>query len=336
VAHYYLATARKACLLLNDDAAWRTEAGPRVLESAGRELRDRDDVYAWLDSDGENLLAIARQAIALVDDGTALAAAICSAVGLGWTLRGRHRDKLTLGELVLRNAGRTGDVLHQAIAHDSIGFGLVRCGDHKKAVHHLRQARDGYRRAGAEAGEAVQLAALASAYRLLGQYENSIRHSAEAVKINRRIGRRTALADCLTSLGLTYRRINRPEAEIAAHMEALAVAESLEERNWASNVLCNLAESTRLARQPQQAKRYFEQAQQASLESESTPTFLDAEIWWGLGRTHHDLGNRREAATCWQQSAAIMYELGLITADEKESITAADTPIPPDVIRRNT
>jgi DNA-binding SARP family transcriptional activator len=120
-AHYYLATARNACLLLNKDAAWRTEVEPGVLDNAGRELRDRDDAYAWLDSDGENLLAIARQAIASVDGGTALAAAICSAVGLGWTLRGRHRDKLTLGELVLRSAGRTGDVLHQAIAHDSIG-----------------------------------------------------------------------------------------------------------------------------------------------------------------------------------------------------------------------
>lgn len=328
--HCYLATSRTACRLLNADAAWRAEVGPATLEAVGCELRDRDEVYHWLDAEVGNLSAIVRQA-AMIDP--ALAAAMCSAVGLGLTLRGRHRDKLRLGELV--EAAGT-EALHSAVAHDSIGSALLRCGDYGLALEHLSRALAGYRQTGDEAGEAVQLAAMASAYRLLGRYAESIAHSQAAIELNRRTERPTAVADCLTSLGLTYRHAGRPADEIAVHTEALAIAESLDETNWLANILCNLAEATRLAGDPAQALAHFERAHQASRRSEATQTLLDAEIWWGLGRTWADLGADGAARECWRRSASILHDLGLISAAEKLEISRSETPAAPDLIGRNT
>ncbi|GAB3921618.1 transcriptional regulator AfsR [Kribbella albertanoniae] len=335
--HCYLATARTACRRLNTDAAWRTEIEPWDLDLAGIELRDRDEVYGWLETEGGNLSAIVRQASNLDrSTGPPLAAAICSAVGLGLALRGRHRDKLRLGELVLAAAERTGEPLQEAVAHETIGSALVRCGDYEVGLTHLSRARAAYRAIGPEAGEAVQLAAIASAYRLLERYDESIAHSQQAIALNRRLGRPTMLADCLTSLGLTYRHVGRPTDEITAHSEALAIAEPLDETNWLANIICNLAEATRLAGEPQQALAHFQRAHEFSRRSEAAETSLDAEIWWGLGRTHADLGAPDTARSCWQRSGAILYDLGLISATEKHTIDTSETPTPPDLIDRNT
>lgn len=210
-------------------------------------------------------------------------------------MRGRHRDKLRLGELVLAAAD---EPLQKAVAHETIGSALVRCGDYGVGLTHLSRARDGYRAIGNEAGEAVQLAAIASAYRLLERYDESIAHSRQAIELNRRIERPTALADCLTSLGLTYRHVGRPADEISAHSEALTIAEPLDETNWLANIICNLAEATRLAQEPEQALAYFERAHEVSRRSEAAETSLDAEIWWGLGRAHADLGSTETARSC--------------------------------------
>ncbi|WP_327634567.1 tetratricopeptide repeat protein [Kribbella sp. NBC_00482] len=328
--HCYLATSRTACRLLNADAAWRTEAGPSSLQGVGIELRERDEVYAWLDSEADNLSAIVRQAAGLEPG---LAAAIGSAVGLGLTLRGRHRDRLRLGELVLSAAT---EPFHTAVGHENIGAALLRWGDYSFAIEHLSQALSAYREIGNEPGEAVQLAAMASGYRLLGRHDESIAHSRAAIELNRRNDRPTALADSLTSLGLTYRHADRPSDEVAAHTEALAIAESLDEMNWLANILCNLAEATRLAGRPAEALAHFERAHAASRRSEATQTLLDAEIWWGLGRTQADLGSSGTARDCWRRSAAILHELGLISAAERREIGSSDTPAAPDLIGRNT
>ncbi|GAA1716562.1 transcriptional regulator AfsR [Kribbella yunnanensis] len=328
--HCYLATARTACLLLNADAAWRVEVGPAILEAVGVELGDRDEVYRWLDAEVGNLSAIVRQAAILDPD---LAAAICSAVGLGLTLRGRHRDRLRLGEL-MQAAAR--EPQHHAVAHENIGAALLRWGDYGLAVEHLSHALSRYREIGNEAGQAVQLAGMATSYRLLGRYDESIAHSRAAIELNRRTERPTATADSLTSLGLTYRHAGRPADEVAAHTEALVIAEPLDEANWLANILCNLAEATRLAGDPDQALAHFERAHETSRRSESTQTLLDAEIWWGLGRTRHDLGTAGVARDCWRRSAAILHDLGLISAAEKHEISRSDIPAVPDPIDRNT
>jgi tetratricopeptide (TPR) repeat protein len=249
------------------------------------------------------------------------------------TLRGRHRDRLRLGELLLAAAT---EPLHRAVAHENIGAALLRWGDYGLALEHLSRALSGYREIANEAGQAVQLAAMASTYRLLERYDESIAHSRAAIELNRRTERPTALADSLTSLGLTYRHAGRPADEVAAHTEALTIAEPLAETNWLANILCNLAEATRLAGDPNQALAHFERAHEASRRSEATQTLLDAEIWWGLGRTQADLGARTIARDCWHRSAAILHDLGLITTAEKQQITDSSTPAAPDLIGRNT
>ncbi|GAB3747926.1 transcriptional regulator AfsR [Microlunatus parietis] len=332
--HFYLATARTACLLLNADATWRTGFGPDLPRRAGLGLRDRDEAYAWLRAESPNLPGVFRQAAALPDDGPRLVGALCAAVGLVLTLRGRAQDKLQLGRVALAAAAENDEL--RAIAHDCLGSALLRCGDPEQALHHLRSACDGFERAGNPAGAAVQLAAMATAFRLLGRLPEAVAHSTRAIEINRRIARRTALVDCLTSLGLTYRRMGKPDAELAVHAEAAAIAETLPERNWLANVLANLGEATRRVGRPAEALAVFARALDASGSSERTQTFLDAEIRWGIGRAHHDLGDAERAATEHRESARILDELGLIDAAERERIGGPGCPEPPEIIRRNT
>lgn len=333
--HFYLATARSACLRLNADATWRTGFRPAVARRAGLELRDRDEVYAWLRAESPNLPGLFRQAAALPGDGARLVGALCAAVGLVLTLHGRAQDKLQLGRIALAAAPDHDDEL-RAIAHDCIGSALLRCGDPEQALGHLRAACAGFERVGNPAGAAVQLAATATAYRLLGRLPEAVAHSTRAIDLNRRIGRRTALVDSLTSLGLTYRRMGEADAELAVHEEAAAIAEALPERNWLANVLANLGEATRRAERPAEALGVFARALAASGRSERTQTFLDAEIRWGIGRARLDLGDAERAAAEHGESARILYELGLIDAEERGRIGGSGRSEPPEIIRRNT
>jgi tetratricopeptide (TPR) repeat protein len=242
---------------------------------------------------------------------------------------------LQLGRLALAAAPDHDDEL-RAIAHDCLGSALLRCGDLEQALDHLGLARTGFQRVANPAGEAVQLAAMATAYRLLGRYPEAIEHSERAIEINRRIGRRTALVDCLTSLGLTHRRTGDVDTEIAVHREAASIAITLAEQNWLANVLANLGEAIRRAGRPAEAVEVLADARVASRRSERTETFLDAEIWWGMGRARHDLGQHEPAAAAHRESARILHDLSLIDARERRSIETAIRPEPPDVIRRNT
>lgn len=332
--HFYLATARTACLQLNADATWRTGFGPELPRRAGLGLRDRDEAYAWLRAESPNLPGVFRQAAALPGDGPRLVGALCAAIGLVLTLRGRALDKLQLGRLALTAASDDDEL--RAIAHDCLGSALLRCGDPEQALDHLQSACEGFERAGNPAGAAVQLAAMATAYRLLGRLPEAVAHSTRAIEINRRIARRTALVDCLTSLGLTYRRMGEPGAELAVHAEAASIAEVLPERNWLANVLANLGEATRRVGRPAEALAVFARAQDASGRSERTQTFLDAEIRWGIGRAHQDLGDTERAAAEHRESARILDELGLLDAEERKRIGGPGDPEPPEIIRRNT
>lgn len=329
--HCYLATARSALLLISPPAAWLTEIEPHVLRHAGMDLADRDAAFAWVGEEVGNLTDIVRQAATVESD---LAIGLAAAFDIPLVFRGNRKTHFALGRISVEVADRTNRPLHQAIAHDVLGDANSEVGDLDEALHHLQLARSAYQKAGHESSAARMLEAMARACRRSGRVHDAITFSKEALELNRQIGE-FATARNLMGLGLAYQNLGRLSEAIAAHSESLAIFEAIGRIKSSTLALANLGEAHRLDGDPRAAIDFFRRAQVTSRRSEAIETYVDAEIWWSMGRAHHDLGQPEEARKCWRRSAAVLRDLNLISADEKSAIDHSDRPATPEVILRN-
>lgn len=332
--HCHLATARSAVAITQPLGTWRNELEPRTPVHAGVEPADRDEIHAWLDGERDNLLAVVQQAAAMPgDEGPQLTAALCAVYSVLLTARGRVGDAWTLGVIALDAADRTADPRHFAIAHEMIGYGHLQTGDLTAAPSHLQQSREAYRSIGNRSTEAAQVHMLAVVHHRLGRYDDAVRSYREAIALARGSGRERAIPLYLTGLGLTYRHLNRHDDEIRTHLEALEAATAGGVNRRATPILANLAEALRRAGRPDEAIARSREA--LELRADGAETYLDAEIWWGLGAAHHDRGAEPDAHECRRTSLRILTELGLIDTAERDAIETSDSPVTPEVIRRN-
>ncbi|MGW7683459.1 BTAD domain-containing putative transcriptional regulator [Kribbella sp. NPDC054772] len=332
--HCHLATARRAIEIALPLATWRNDLEPQLLTRDGATLDDRDAVYAWLDVERDNLLALVQQAAELpTDEGPVLTAALCAVYAVLLTNRGRVGDAWTMGVVALDAADHTADPRHLAAAHEAIGYGQMQIGDLNAAPEHLRQAREAYRLIGNHSTEAAQVHMLAVVQHRLERYDEAIGSYSEAIDLARSAGRDFVVPLYLTGLGLTYRHLGRTDDEVRTHTAALDAAEASGESRRMTSILANLAEALRRSGRFVEAIAHFRRA--LELRKATTDTYLDAEIWWGLGKTYQDRGEAVEARAAWSTSAGILAGLGLIDADERHAIESTDRPRTPDVISRN-
>ncbi|MFI6599562.1 AfsR/SARP family transcriptional regulator [Nonomuraea sp. NPDC050536] len=336
VAHWYLATARTACLHLNPDAAWRTECEPRHLDTAGRKLETNQQVHAWVEEEAASFATVLRQAVAALEDGPSLVVALAAALYLPMGYQRLWREQLALCELAVDAAARTGDPLHHAISHGDLGdvrSHLERLSD---AITQLRDSLETYRRIGHARGQATQLDRLAGALGLLGRFEESIDCYLQALELDRRQGDRFNQGMTLSNLGIAFQQAGRHDEAIRAHGEAIEIHREAEDPFGLGSLLGNLAEAWRLKGEPERAAGLYKEALQADADARRTGTYDEAEHWWGLSRCYDDLGEPEQARKARRTCGAILHDLGLITAAEMRGMDAERRPPTPEIIRRNT
>jgi tetratricopeptide (TPR) repeat protein len=336
VLHWYLATARTACVRVNPNASWRTKIGPQDLSHRGRPLDDRQQIQTWIDEEATTFPMVLRQGMHELDDGPALVLGLVAAVYLPLGFQRRWRDQLTLGELAVDAAKRTGDPLHRAVVHGDLGDVQSHLGQVEEAIVHLENSLEAYRRLGHRQGESAQLDRLAGAYGLLGHFDESIGYYEQALVLDRQEGDRFNEGITLNNMGLTYQKAGRFDDAILAYREAIAIYRETDSAFGLSGPLGNLAEAHRLRGEPDRALLLYEEALRADGEAGRSGTYDEAEHWWGLSRCHDAFGEFEQARRCRQTSGAILYDLGLIGIEEKQLIDTQAMPPTPEIIRRNT
>ncbi|MEV0381599.1 BTAD domain-containing putative transcriptional regulator [Nonomuraea sp. NPDC050643] len=329
---FYLATARHAVGALSRSQVWRAEVGPAVPAGDGIALETPAQALSWTDAEGHNLVAVVLQAARSKDDD--LTVALAATLSYVVFTRGRWRRELRICETAMEAATRSGNPLYQAIIHQNLGTALSASDRMAEAVPHLKQALRAYRQVGVARHEATLLDDLGSALCRLGDHAGSVAHHRQALEIHRRLGNRLGEGITLTNLGLAHQRIRCFRDASRLHHQAIAVFRAAGNHRLHAAALGNLAEACRLAGRPERATGHFEQALDLDRREGHSGSYGHAERLWGLGQALHDLGKLHEARSHWDEAAAILHDLGLISAGERDDIRTSAAPATPKVIQQ--
>ncbi|KAB8185182.1 tetratricopeptide repeat protein [Nonomuraea phyllanthi] len=323
--HCHLATARRAALSVEPMIAWRIDFVPDALVHPGVPLESVEAVNTWLDTEIENLVAAARQAVTSADP--AIAAYLSACLNTPLEQRARWGEQLALGRLALEAAGSTGDLRQAGLGHNDLGWALHALGKPAEALASFDRALDAWRPIGYDTGQALALNGRGAALRSLERHEESLAALEQARTMWHRSGHARHEASCLTGIGLTRQRLGRHDEAVAAHREALSLARESDARVTEVMALGNLGEAHRLAGQVDEAVTCFQEALCLDRRRGLSGTYWEAEHLWGLGRATGD-------RACLNRSAAILHELGLITYREARAIGLDADPATPDAISR--
>lgn len=299
-----------------------------VNSGSGVSLSSTAEVTAWLESERQNLLAVAQQAADGADP--ARTVRLSAAVHMVLEYRGRWWDQYALARISGRAAERTGSAAHRGLAANDRGWALLMLRRVPPAVDLLSTALRTWREIGHADGEALALHGIGAAYRSLGRLEESLASLSEAAAVAHRAGNAHREAACQTATGLTYHHLGRYRQAAAAHGRGVELAREM--GLWHTEVvsLGNLAESLRLAGEYDGAAERFAEALRVGKARNYGGTYWEAEHLWGLGRSRHALG--LDGRECWLASARVLHTLGLISTDQRATIERDPTPETPAVI----
>ncbi|MDF5758952.1 BTAD domain-containing putative transcriptional regulator [Spongiactinospora sp. TRM90649] len=321
--HCYLATARRAALMIEPLIAWRIDIVPSELDHPGIPLNALEEVYAWIDLEIDNLLTAARQAVAEGDPAFAVQLAACLSSPL--EQRARRREQLAFARTTLAAADRTGDPRHTGLGNNDVGWAMHALARPAEALECFDRALAAWTPIGYQTGMALALNGRGAALRTLGRHEESLTALERGAAIWRRLGHGRHEASCLTGLGLTYQRMTRYDEAVTTHERAVALARRAGAKVTEVMALGNLGEALRLAGEPGLAAGRFHEALELDRLRGLSGTYWEAEHLWGLGLATGD-------RSCLARSAAILFELGLITYEQARAIETDPAPATPEPI----
>lgn len=331
--HWYLATALGAELVQTPDS-WRQRFVPAELVNPGCRLVGDAEIGDWLSTEIANLVASARHAATLPKEGPLLATAFAAVLFTPMNTRGRWYELRELIEVGL-HATRDEDLSdHRALLHNDLGWIHALLGNPDQALPYLERALSHWQGVGDRRGEATTTRVYARALGALGRDEEALEYARAALQMFREIDVRVGQMDSLLAIGLQSAQLGRLGEAIAAHEEGITIAERYGDLWHAGVLIGNAADLHRRAGHLSRAVAEFERALGVDHESGNAATYFEAEHLWGLGRAVHEQGDSEAARRYWDRSAGILRDLGLIGAEEFDSLMTVPVPEAPDVIAR--
>ncbi|MGV9598274.1 BTAD domain-containing putative transcriptional regulator [Streptosporangium sandarakinum] len=215
---FYIATAIRGIELAIPHA--KTEV--TIAGTSPLSLISAEEAHEWLECEQDNLLSVASQAMAAVDERTArLGAKLVSP--LSWHLHyaGFPTHMLEIGRQSLDVGQRLDDAAIQAVAHRFIGFALHLTARPEEAIVHVEEQLAFSRKLGDLRDEQRALGSLATIYRDLGRDEKTIHYSEEQRKVARKIGHKPGEYFALTQIGWARRLQRRFDQAISTLDTAL-------------------------------------------------------------------------------------------------------------------
>ncbi|WP_052590045.1 AfsR/SARP family transcriptional regulator [Luteipulveratus mongoliensis] len=235
--NHYLATAATAM-----DAAVPHERRYRPsMDGApgGLDFATADAAFEWLDSELQNLIAIARSA----DESGRPELVIRLALTLYRYVHMRDHlaDGQTLHTLARAAAGRLSDRGTDAVLALHLGTFSELVGDEKDAVEHFRAAREGFAGTGDRWGEGLACYRLSWNMSLIGDYDNALELGERALSLGLAIEDEILQAYALNTLGGVLHLLGRDEEAEDYCRRALQLRRQMDDPAGEADTLSNLA-----------------------------------------------------------------------------------------------
>ncbi|GAB3430315.1 ATP-binding protein [Flindersiella endophytica] len=274
-------------------------------ETASAAYEKGDDLARRrLDTERENLLAIARAAADLPAYTVRLSAAMARYLNA----RSHYTEALGLHELALAAARRDGDRIGEAAAQDALGAVQRRLGRYVDALEHHRAAAGLYSEFGDLRSQSTALRGMGGICWRLGRYAEAREHLDLALEICRSIGDRTGEGNVLHNLGVVFRRTGQYAKAIESCERAIAAHRESGDLAGEGRAMNNLGISyLRLGRYDSALENYV---RTLALRRETGDRAGEATALTNLGSTYEGLGRFEEALAHHQEALDISREVG--------------------------
>lgn len=303
---YYVDTAAGAATLVyphdGDLCLCRTTTPP----TRPRGVSTAPQAAAWLETERQNLLAVAAQAA-----GIGLPAypnRLSDVLARNLRSRGTFADTLSLHNQALAAASQMGDQRGE-------GHAWSRLGDLYKEVDRYDDALDAYRRALELSGgardrgcEGHALAGLGILHLLTGRSQEAIGYFGRSLVIAREIGDRNGERRGLVGLGILDKLLGRPEAALEHLGTAVRIAAEIGDLPGEAHASVSLAELHRQLGRPDRAVEYLHRA--LDLVRESGDRAGEAHASVSLAASYRQLGLPDQAIGPLRRALAIADQIG--------------------------
>lgn len=326
-SHHYLATARKASLLLNSVSVVVRDLRA---DQPGLHLDTPQEAIDWIEQERDNLIAVARQAAKRSGDPGAVEGLSASLNG-PFNHRGWFTDLAEIHQQALQVAVRTGDWAAQARGHNQLGWIHKNQGRFEAAAERFERALVCWDRAGLPLRRAGSLNNLGTTYGRLGRFDDALAALDEALALAETSGLRDYLATILNGRAGVLIRMGRLDDALDAGRRGLEIWAELDNPHLQGEATATLADAYRRAGRLAEAEAGYRRA--IHLQRKAGHRTSEALSLWGLGDTLRDLGRHDEARECWHQSARILFDVHSITEEELNDLLAQDFPQTPDPIK---
>lgn len=200
-------------------------------------ISTRTQAVAWMEAERANLQAITEYS------GRGMpryAVAIPAAMAEFLLMAGHWDQSLTLQNMALIAAHRTGDERGEAVTLKSLGLLQRLKGDYGAAVASLSRARDLYSALGDRLGEANALTNLGPAQDLTGKRVEAAASYTRALELYRALGHKQGEANALTNLAIVQDRTGDHATAIATLSQALELQRAYGDEEGEATTLTNL------------------------------------------------------------------------------------------------
>jgi DNA-binding SARP family transcriptional activator/Tfp pilus assembly protein PilF len=269
-------------------------------------IRDLDAAMAWLDTERQNLVAIA---VHVADQGWPTHTVRLAATLYRYLLTGAHHsDALTVHQRALHAATMVGDRGGEATALHNLAIVFWQTGTYDRAVDCADRALVIRRDIGDRTGEAATLNNLGTIMWQLGRYHQSAERYQEALTAFRAVGDRTGEATALNNLGIVFFRWGHHDQAFDRYEQALAIRREIDDRTGEASALNSLGLVYLRWGHFKQAADHCGQA--LGVAREIGARSGEADPLNSLGLVHTQWGRHEEAFAYYDQALAIGRELG--------------------------
>ncbi|NUP00366.1 MAG: tetratricopeptide repeat protein [Nonomuraea sp.] len=324
VLHHYLTTIWMASTLLSPDAVLRSP-----VELTGNSFEDPAEAGRWVQSERDNLLAAAQQALAGPDPATAVGLAI----GLHWPFcyQGWHTQLADVYTRAIEVADGNEAWEDKAQLRSFLGWVYRDQGRYDDAIAQLKTALTDWDRAGLPRRKAGVLNNLGVINTIAGRLDKALGYLETALELLNDAARPGATATIRNNRVHVHYRQGRFDEAIAEARELVELWPKLGALADAGIAHGSLGDTYRHAGRLTEAVESYTTA--VRLLRESGYHLKEAVSRWWFGTTLHDLGRHDEARKQWADSVRLLCDARLLTPREATDILAQAVPETPQPIK---
>jgi DNA-binding SARP family transcriptional activator/tetratricopeptide (TPR) repeat protein len=242
---------------------------------------------------------------------------------LGWTLRdylhrqGLWADWLSIEEVTLTAAERSGDAFRRAVAYRGQGRVLAQLGEHEQAHEFLARAISLFGQLSDYSGLAATHQVRADLYGLQGRYGDAICDAGQALGHFQRTGEASQAAATQNNLGFLHLQAGDRDAALQYGRRALAASAEIGDRNLQAAALDTIGHvCQRLGNVPEALANY---SKSLALQRALGQRMSEAQTLTSIGDCHQAGGDVRSALPCWRDALDILTSLSHPMAEELSS-----------------